>query len=97
MAAALRGDAAAAEQRSTAGFEEITACDPHYSWTLAECYSLLGKEEAAMQWLGKAISKGFLNYPMIGRWDPLLANVRRHSGFADLLRDLRKLWEQFEV
>jgi len=48
-------------------------------------------------WLQKAVDKGFLNYPMIGRWDPMLAALRRHPGFADLLRRTRELWEKFEV
>jgi eukaryotic-like serine/threonine-protein kinase len=97
MTAALRGDTSAAEQGIDPGFENITAADPHYSWTLAECYSLLGKQELAIVWLQRAIDKGFLNYPMIGRWDPLLAGVRRHSGFGVLLQRARELWEKFEV
>jgi eukaryotic-like serine/threonine-protein kinase len=97
MAAALRGDTTAAAQRITPSFEKITAADPHYPWVLAECYSLLNKQDLALSWLRKAIDKGFLNYPMIGRWDPLLANVRRHSGFNNLLRHMRMLWEKFEV
>lgn len=97
FAAALRGDAIEAERRITPGFEEITAADPHYPWTLAESYSLLGKQDQALAWLQKAVDKGFLNYPMIGRWDPLLAGVRGHEGFGDLLRRTRELWERFEV
>lgn len=97
LAAAIRGDTIAAEQRITPGFEEITAADPHYPWVLAECYSLLNKQDLALSWLRKAVDKGFLNYPMIGRWDPLLANVRHHSGFRDLVQHMRALWEKFEV
>jgi len=97
MTAALRGDAAAAECLITPAFEEITAGDPHYPWMLAECYSLLDKKDLALQWLHKAIEKGFLNYPMIGRWDPLLANVRSHPDFSRLLHHTRELWEKFEV
>lgn len=97
MTAALRGDVADAERRITPDLEEITAADPHYSWTLAECYSLIGRQEVALVWLRKAVDKGFLNYPMIGRWDSLLANVRNHPGFAGLLQHMRVLWEKFEV
>jgi non-specific serine/threonine protein kinase len=97
MTAALRGDAASAEQQITPSFEEITAADPHYTWVLAECYSLLGQEEQALVWLQKAVDKGFLNYPIIGRWDPLLANLRQNASFPDLLKRIRGLWEKFEV
>jgi len=97
MTAALRGDAPAAEHLCTPDFEEITSGDPHYTWVLAECHSLLNKQDLALVWLRKAIDKGFVNYPMIRRWDPLLANVRRHSGFDSLLQHTRSLWEKFEV
>ena len=97
LTAALSGNTTPAEQRITPGFEEITAADPHYSWVLAECYSLLSKQELALVWLQKAVDKGFLNYPMIGRWDPLLAGVRSYAGFGDLLHRTRELWEKFEV
>jgi non-specific serine/threonine protein kinase len=97
MTAALRGDAAAAARQITPDFEEITAADTHYSWVLAECYSLLDQQDSALRCLQTAVDKGFLNYPMIGRWDPLLANVRRHPGFAKLLQHTRELWEKFEV
>ena len=97
LTAALRGQAAAAEAEITSGFEEITACDPHYSWALAEAYALLGRQETAMVWLQKAVNNGFLNYPMIARWDPLLGSLRGTAAFADLLQRTRKLWENFEV
>lgn len=95
MAAALRGDAA--DARITADFKEITAADPHWPWMLADCYSLLGQADLAMEWLRKGVDKGFLNYPMVGRWDPLLANARTHSDFPALLQTIRQRWERFEV
>jgi non-specific serine/threonine protein kinase len=97
LSAALRGDAAVAEQLITSGFQETTAADPQYPWVLAECYSLLNRQDLALKWLEKAVDNGFLNYPMIGRWDPLLANVRQHPGFRGLLNRTRDLWEKFEV
>ena len=86
-----------AEQLITPGLQETTAADPQYPWVLAECYSLLNKQDLALKWLEKAVDNGFLNYPMIGRWDPLLANVRQHPGFRGLLNRTRDLWEKFEV
>ncbi len=94
---ALCGDAAAAKLRIEPGFESITAGDPHYPWALAQCYSLMDNPELAISWLGRAIDNGFLNYPMIGRWDPLLAGARRHPDFAVLLQRVKRLWEKFEV
>jgi serine/threonine protein kinase/tetratricopeptide (TPR) repeat protein len=97
MVAALRGDAATAEKYIDAEFEEITAADPQWPWMLAQCYALLGKVERAIAWLEVAVSKGFLNYPMLGRWDPLLTNLRGHDDFIALMKRTRELWERFEV
>jgi non-specific serine/threonine protein kinase len=97
LAAALRADAAAAERECTPGFEEITACDPHYSWAMAEACSLLGRQQDALVWMRRAVDHGFLNYPMIARWDPMLAGLRGYAGFAELLQRTRQLWEDFEV
>lgn len=97
MVAALRRDAAAAEKYIDPAFEKLTAADAHYSWMLGECYALLGNVERAITWLRVAVDNGFLNYPMLGRWDPLLANLRGHADFVALLRHTRELWERFEV
>ena len=97
LVAALRGDAAAVERSVDAEFEEITAADPQWPWMLAECYALLGNVERAIAWLEVAVAKGFLNYPMLGRWDPLLANLRGHDDFVALLKHTRELWERLEV
>lgn len=43
------------------------------------------------------MEKGFINYPMISRWDPLLENVRRTQGFPDLVKQIRTRWENFEA
>lgn len=97
MTAALRGDAATAEHYIDPEFEEITAADAQWPWMLAECYALLAKTERAIAWLEVAVAKGFLNYPMLGRWDPLLANLRGNADFIALLKHTRELWERFEV
>lgn len=97
MTAALHGDRETAESYIDPAFEEQTAVDAHYPWMLAECYALLGNVERAIAWLEVAVAKGFLNYPMLGRWDPLLANLRGHADFTALLRHTRELWEKFEV
>ncbi|HTV57021.1 MAG TPA: tetratricopeptide repeat protein, partial [Terriglobia bacterium] len=97
MTAALRNDTATAEKLIDATFEEITAADAQWPWMLAECYALLGQVDRAIAWLRVAVAKGFLNYPMLGRWDPMLANLRGHAGFVALMKETRERWERFEV
>jgi non-specific serine/threonine protein kinase len=97
MQAALNGDAAAAALIATDDLKQIAGCDPHYSWAMAECYSMLGDTPAALLWIEKAMERGFINYPMISRWDPLLDNARRSPEFPALVDRVRTLWENFEV
>jgi non-specific serine/threonine protein kinase len=97
MQAALASDRESAARIATDDLKQIAACDPHYSWFMAECYSLLGDSTSALQWLETAMDKGFINYPMIGRWDPLLINVRQSQNFDAFARRVQTRWENFEV
>lgn len=97
MQAALKGDSVAAEQAATEELKEISSCDPHYSWSMAQAYALLGDTKASILWLERAMQKGFINYPMISRWDPLLASIRYTPEFEDLADRMRERWENFEV
>ncbi|HEY0162934.1 MAG TPA: protein kinase [Edaphobacter sp.] len=97
MQAALVADREAFDRAATPELLRISECDPHYSWNVAECYALMGDPASAIDWIEKAMSKGFLNYPMVSRWDPLLAPIRRTPKFDDLVDGLRERWENFEV
>ncbi|HEX7158006.1 MAG TPA: tetratricopeptide repeat protein [Edaphobacter sp.] len=97
MRAALTGDRHAADAALTPELKEIAGCDPHYAWNIAQCYALLGDTDTAVEWLEKALSKGFINYPMISRWDPILSAVRHTPAYDGLLDRVRERWENFEV
>jgi non-specific serine/threonine protein kinase len=97
MQAALAGDRLALDCAASAELVAITECDPHYSWNFAQCYALIGDTSSSLAWLEKAMLKGFINYPMISRWDPLLAPVRKTAEFENLVDRVREQWENFEV
>jgi non-specific serine/threonine protein kinase len=97
MQAALQGDREAMDRAVTADLSQIVECDPHYSWNFAQCYALLEDSQSALTWIEKARLKGFINYPMISRWDPLLASVRHTAKFDELVDHIREQWETFEV
>ena len=63
---------------------------------LSQAYSLLGQPGLAIAWLGKAVERGFINYPYMANHDPLWAPLRDEPGFQVILRDVRKRWEQFD-
>jgi non-specific serine/threonine protein kinase len=97
MQAALAQDRHALDRAASPDLLAITECDPHYSWNFAQCYALIGDTAASLAWLEKAMLKGFINYPMISRWDPLLAPIRHTPEFDDLVDRVRERWEMFEV
>jgi eukaryotic-like serine/threonine-protein kinase len=97
MQAAISGNPTAAALIATDELKQIAGCDPHYSWAMAQCYSLLDDASAALQWLETAMDRGFINYPLISDLDPLLDNVREAPGFPALLNRIETRWETFEI
>jgi non-specific serine/threonine protein kinase len=97
MQAALLGDRKTFNQTATADLLQISEHDPHYSWNVAQCFALIGDTASSLSWVDKAMSKGFINYPMISRWDPLLTPIRQTPQFDALVDRLRERWESFEV
>jgi len=97
MQAALVGDREAFNRAATSELLQISEHDPHYSWNLAQCFALVGDTEKSLSWINTAMSKGFINYPMISRWDPLLTPIRKTPQFDSLVDRLRERWENFEV
>ena len=97
MQHSLAGDHAAVSAIATEELKQIAACDPHYSWAMAQCYSLLDDGPAALQWLETAMNRGFINFPMISDLDPLLDNARHAPGFPALLNRIETSWERFEI
>jgi eukaryotic-like serine/threonine-protein kinase len=97
MQAAIAGDPTAASLIATDELKQIAGCDPHYSWAMAQCYSLLNDAPAALQWLETAMDRGFINFPMISNLDPLLNNARRAAGFPTLLNRIETRWATFEI
>lgn len=97
MRAGLDGDHAMAKTLAKPNLTDAAAGDPHYSWAMAQGFAMLGETQEALRWLENATQKGFLNYQMVARWDPLLRSLRHEVEFADLLRGLKSRWEAFEV
>ncbi|WP_167609090.1 hypothetical protein [Maribellus sediminis] len=64
---------------------------------LADFYSILNLKKEALYWLNMAITKGFINYPMIVEKDTLLDNIRGEKQFAELLVKAKQEWENFKV
>ena len=71
--------------------------DPETTWLGASAHSLIGEKEEALDWLEHAIDRGWINYPLFSRNDPLLENIRGEERFKKLMDRIKPEWERFEA
>jgi TolB-like protein len=94
---ALKEDKEKMSSLLTPEFVNAMQFDCQYSWHLAAFYSHSGEKENALNWLDKAVDRGFINYPMLSQYDKLLNNVRGEERFIKLMERVKYEWENFEV
>ncbi len=94
---ALSGDRDAVANVVTPDLVETAKRDPQYSNWMGAFYSVLGDNERSLDWLENSVKRGFTNYPFMNKHDPMLANVRGDERFAELMKRVKELWEQFEA
>jgi len=66
-------------------------------WLMASGYTLLDEKEDAYRWLEFAVSRGFINYPFLSKYDPFMENLRGDPRFQKLMERVKYEWERFEV
>ncbi len=94
---ALDGDRGGALAAVTPTLMEWARLDFEASWEMATGYALIGETDDALEWLENAVQRGFINYPFLSKYDPLLENLREEKRFLTLMDNVRFQWEQFEV
>jgi non-specific serine/threonine protein kinase len=94
---ALTGEKTKAKEINILEREETAKKDATYSQIVADCFSLLGEKELALDWLENAAKRGFINYPFLNEYDPFLANIRGEERFRTLMERVKYEWEHFEV
>lgn len=80
--------------------EELTSVarrDEQYPWIISGCLSLINEKEESLNWLEHAVNRGFINYPYLNEYDPLLENIREEERFKKLMERVKYEWEHFEV
>ena len=73
LKAALEHDRVAALE-AVANSEKLTRLarsDDLHSWWMAECYSLIGHTDEALQWVENMVRRGGFNYPVLSKLDTL--------------------------
>jgi eukaryotic-like serine/threonine-protein kinase len=93
---ALRGNKAQALEIVTDEWTGPAWQDYWIPYTVAQGYALLGETAEALRWLEHAVDKGWINYPYLSEVDPWLQNIRSDPRFEELMRRVKREWEEFE-
>lgn len=91
------GEGAAAAALISPQVAAATAVSDVFPRFLAEGCAVAGMLDEAVTWLQRAVDRGFINHPFLAHHDPLLAPLRGHPRFAEILEQVRRRWEQFEA
>ena len=94
---AITGDVGRARVLVTPELAAAARQHPLHPLLLAEGYALLRDRDQALQWLDTAVRCGFINYPFLANFDPLLANLRGDQRFVSRMEHVKHRWDAFEV
>ncbi len=87
---ALRDEKESALSHYSPDFEVESEHDPHFALHVAHCFALIGDKDRALDFLEVSVKKGMLNHSFIGKWDPLLENLRNEERFARLIDEAKR-------
>jgi len=93
----LKGEKQLALEQVTEEVRTTAQRDFQWSWHLAAGYAANDEKEKALEWLENAVSRGFINYPMLAKYDPFLETLRAEKRCQQLLERAKYEWEHFEA
>jgi non-specific serine/threonine protein kinase len=94
---ALKGRKLDVEEMMTDKFRDAMKRDCVASCFVAEAYVLLDEREEAINWVEIAVNHGFIHYPFLSQYNPLLTKLRGEPRFKKLMERVKYEWEHFEV
>jgi eukaryotic-like serine/threonine-protein kinase len=97
LAFALRGEKERFSEFLTDDFVDTIRRDFQYSYHVASFLAKLEMTDQSLGWLENAVNVGFFNYPLLAKIDPWLDNIRGEERFKNLMKRVKKDWEEFEV
>ena len=89
---AVRSAPELAREALTPEVIEQSRHDLQYSWTLAQCFAMMGDHRQATEWVDNAVRQGFWNYPLLAERDPLLESLRADPRFLSLMKVTKSKW-----
>jgi serine/threonine protein kinase len=94
---ALQGKQKDALKTVTRELKNWVRWDEQFSWEMSASYALIDQKQEALDWLDNAVNRGFINYPFLNEYDPLLENIRSEERFKKLMERVKHEWESFKV
>jgi TolB-like protein/cytochrome c-type biogenesis protein CcmH/NrfG len=93
---ALKGEMDHVDEVASEKFRGRVNRDCYVSCFLSGIYAMLGDKKEAFYWLEAAVDHGFINYPYLSDYDPLLASLKNEPQFQKLMERVKLEWENFE-
>jgi serine/threonine protein kinase/cytochrome c-type biogenesis protein CcmH/NrfG len=73
---------------------ELDACT---AVGLAMAYGIVGEHDTALDWLEKAVPRGYFNYPYLRTHDVFMASMRGQPRFERVMVEIKTRWENFRA
>ena len=94
---ALNGQRHYVDEVATGKFREAAKRDCVLSCMVSGVYAMLDDRDEALYWVETAVDHGFINYPYLSQYDPLLEKLKDEPRFQKLMERVKYEWEHFEV
>jgi len=78
----------------TPDIAEKLKLDVEWCWLVADLYAIMGRKDQAIDWLEYAVSRGFINYPLLSKYDPFLENIRNEDRFSNLMERVKIMCDE---
>jgi eukaryotic-like serine/threonine-protein kinase len=83
-------------RRTEDKIEKLGVSDAEGIYKVAQAYAVLGDRASSLRMLRRSVEGGFFCYPYFES-DPLLSNLRKEGGFAEIMAQARERHEQFKA
>ena len=90
-------DVVAIQHQLAGPMERTFRRDPLWAYFVASFFALAQHDELALDWLETAVDRGFINYPLLAKFDPFLERLRHDPQFETLLGRVKSEWESFDA
>ena len=92
---ALEGNGVSAKEALGPNTRRWAWNNPELPWVVASSFALSGEKEEALDWLERAVERGWINYPLFSRDDPMLESIRGEERFRALMARAERDWQAF--